>query len=48
MAGIMSSLKAHHSGSAFSEQVNHLAFALITPLGTDYNYVLTHFDRHTP
>ena len=40
MAGIMAALKAHHRGGAFGQQIDHLAFALVTPLGADHDYVL--------
>ena len=42
MAGIVAALKTDDSLCFFSKQIDYLAFAFVTPLGTDYNYVLTH------
>ena len=42
MAGVVATLEAHHCRGPVGQQIDDLALALITPLGTDYNYVLTH------
>ena len=43
MAGIVATLKAHHGLGAVGQQIDDLALAFITPLGTDYDYILCHF-----
>jgi len=42
MASIVTTLIAHHIFSAFSQQVDDLAFTFVTPLGAQYDNVLTH------
>ena len=43
MAGIVPTLKAHHRLRTIGQKVDDLAFTLISPLGTDYNNVFTHY-----
>ena len=43
MTCIMPPLKTHHALSLIGQPVDDLAFAFVTPLGTDHNYVLCHF-----
>jgi len=39
VAGVVAALKTHHTVSLFREEIDHLALALISPLGTDNNNV---------
>jgi len=39
---VMTALNAHHRVCGLGEQVDDLTLALITPLGPDYDNVLTH------
>jgi hypothetical protein len=41
MTGIVSSLETGHHVGTFCEQVDNLAFSLVTPLGAD-NYYISH------
>src|SRR3546814_12964967 len=42
MAGIVTTLKTDHSVRRFSQPVDDLSLAFITPLGADYNNILAH------
>ncbi|MNS53297.1 hypothetical protein D3C72_860480 [compost metagenome] len=42
MAGVVTALKANHALDGFRQPIDDLAFALVTPLGADYDYVLAH------
>ncbi|MNN72476.1 hypothetical protein D3C81_1885150 [compost metagenome] len=42
MAGIVTALEADHALDGFRQPIDDLAFALVTPLGADYDYVLAH------
>src|SRR3546814_12374283 len=42
MAGIVATLKTDHSVRRFSQPVDDLSLAFITPLGADYNNILAH------
>jgi hypothetical protein len=39
---IVSALKTHHGFGLIRQQINNFPFALISPLGTDYDYVFSH------
>ncbi|OJH85989.1 hypothetical protein ASJ78_00517 [Serratia marcescens] len=41
----MATLVAHNILSPFSQQVYNLAFTFVTPLGAQYDDVLTHFSK---
>ena len=41
MTCVVSPLKAHYALGAFSQPINELPLAFVTPLGTDHNYVTT-------
>ncbi len=43
VARIVATLVAHYGGSMFGQQINDLAFALITPLGAQDDDILTHY-----
>lgn len=42
VTGVVATLVAHYGGSMFGQQINDLAFALITPLGAQDYDILTH------
>ncbi|MCY1179441.1 hypothetical protein D9M73_198420 [compost metagenome] len=42
VASVVATLVAHYGGSMFGQQINDLAFALITPLGAQDYDILTH------
>jgi hypothetical protein len=42
MASIVTSLITHYRSNLISQQVNNLALALIAPLGTQDDNILTH------
>ena len=42
MARIVPPLETYHGIGRFGQQVDHLALALVTPLGPQYDYVLAH------
>src|SRR5690606_13776592 len=42
VAGVVAALVAHHRGGLIGQQVDDLALALITPLGTQDDDVLAH------
>ena len=42
VARVVAALVTHYSGSMFGQQINDLAFALITPLGAQDYDILTH------
>ena len=42
VAGVVAALKAHNGRRAIRQEVDNLSLALVTPLGPDDNYVLTH------
>jgi hypothetical protein len=44
MAGIVSSLKAHHGLGVVCQPIDDLALAFITPLGANHYDVLRHFN----
>ncbi len=46
MARVMATLIAHNIFSPFSQQVNDLALTFVTPLGAQYDDVLTHLKNH--
>jgi hypothetical protein len=39
----VAALESHHAISVIREPVHDLAFAFVTPLGTDHDYVVLHF-----
>ena len=45
VASVMATLVAHNISSPFSQQVYNLAFTFVTPLGAQYDDVLTHFSK---
>ena len=45
VASVMATLVAHNILSPFSQQVYNLAFTFVTPLGAQYDDVLTHFSK---
>ena len=42
MAGIVSTLETRHGRGAVGQQIDNLTLALVTPLGADYDNILTH------
>ena len=42
VAGVVSTLEAHHGAGLVGQQVDNLALAFIPPLGTDYNHCFCH------
>ncbi|MNR46711.1 hypothetical protein D3C85_1657150 [compost metagenome] len=46
MASVMASLVAHYVFSTLSQEVNYLTFTFVTPLGAQYDNVVTHFKNH--
>jgi hypothetical protein len=42
VTGVVAALIANYRGSMFGQQINDLAFALITPLGAQDYDILTH------
>ena len=40
--GVVAALKAHDRRDVLGEQIDDLAFAFVTPLGADHDYVATH------
>ena len=46
ITSVMATLVAHNILSPFSQQVYNLAFTFVTPLGAQYDDVLTHFQNH--
>ncbi len=47
VTGIVPALEAHYSSGVFSQPVDDLAFAFVTPLGSDYHNVTCHFCSNT-
>ncbi|GAB1438006.1 hypothetical protein MASR2M36_07490 [Providencia sp.] len=47
MASIMAALIADYVFSTLCQQVNDLALPFVTPLGAQYDNVLTHFEIHS-
>ena len=45
MPGVVAALEAHHALRVIGQPVDDLAFALVTPLGADDDYVLAILDR---
>lgn len=43
VARVMTTLIANHVFRTFGQQVNNLSFTFVTPLGAQYDDVLTHF-----
>ena len=39
MTGVVAALKAHHACGGFGQPIDQLAFAFVTPLGTDHDHV---------
>lgn len=48
MTGVVAALKTHHRGSLLGQQVNDLSLALVSPLGSENNDILTHENSTTP
>ena len=44
MTRVMATLKTHHGGCGFSQQVNDFTLAFVTPLGAQHYDILTHYD----
>ncbi len=42
MPGIVAALEPYHGGHSFGQQINDLALAFVTPLGTDDDYISAH------
>ena len=42
VASVVAALEAHHALGVIGQPVNNLAFAFVTPLGADHDYVLGH------
>ncbi|BBV06966.1 hypothetical protein BML2537_04600 [Providencia stuartii] len=47
MASIMAALIANYIFSTLCQQVDDLALSFVTPLGAQYDNVLTHFKIHS-
>jgi len=45
MASVVATLVANHIFSAFSQKIDDLSFAFVTPLGAQYDDVVTHFSK---
>jgi hypothetical protein len=43
MACVVTALVAHNIFSPFSQKINNLPFTFVTPLGAQYDDVVTHF-----
>ena len=43
MSGVVAALEAHHGLHLVGQQVDDLALALVAPLQTDYDEILTHY-----
>jgi hypothetical protein len=44
----VAALKAHYTGDTIRQQIDDLALAFVTPLGTDDDYVSTHKNADSP
>jgi len=45
MASVVTTLVAHNIFSPFSKKIDDLPFAFVTPLGAQYDDVVTHFSK---
>ncbi|VEC61297.1 Uncharacterised protein [Klebsiella aerogenes] len=45
MAGVVTTLVAHNIFSPFSQEIDDLPFTFVTPLGAQYDDVVTHFSK---
>ncbi|MNV30016.1 hypothetical protein D3C71_1212660 [compost metagenome] len=46
MASVMTTLIAYNIFSTFSQKIDDLPFTFVTPLGAQYDNVVTHFKNH--
>ncbi|CDN03454.1 conserved hypothetical protein [Klebsiella quasipneumoniae subsp. similipneumoniae] len=45
MAGVVTTLVAHNIFSPFCQEIDDLPFTFVTPLGAQYDDVVTHFSK---
>jgi hypothetical protein len=45
MACVVTTLVAHNIFSPFSQEIDDLPFTFVTPLGAQYDDVVTHFSK---
>jgi hypothetical protein len=45
MACVVTALVAYNIFSPFSQKINNLPFTFVTPLGAQYDNVVTHFSK---
>ncbi len=45
MAGVVTTTVAHNIFSPFSQEIDDLPFTFVTPLGAQYDDVVTHFSK---